>query len=162
MPDTWPEKESPEAKEATKRIIEDAIAGKDEVPSPAAVADVMEDLGIKEDRHSDVDEETEADPHLLTGEHRAQVVAQLEEEWRFRNAVLRGDLVRQRIMGNMTAKEVGESMGYPTKVIRQFEDGQRDVHMSFLRRYCLAIGVLLDWEVMVHKNDRRASATNIL
>lgn len=44
-------------------------------------------------------------------------------------------------------KEVGERMGVSQQFISRIETGHVDPNMSTLRRYCLALGVVIDYHL---------------
>lgn len=82
----------------------------------------------------------------------------LEEEIDRQLLLLRADLVRMRIISGLSHKEVAARIGIAhASTVRKFEEGQKDVRLSFLRRYCLAIGVVLRWDVLVAADDDRAA-----
>ena len=61
--------------------------------------------------------------------------------------IFRGDLVRARIIAGISRGEVARSIGATKRAIRNFEEGAWDPRLSFLRRYALAIGVVIQYDV---------------
>lgn len=60
----------------------------------------------------------------------------------------RGDLVRARIIAGLSRAEVAERMGTVKRAVRRFEEGRDDVRLSFVRRYALSVGVLIQYDVV--------------
>lgn len=72
-----------------------------------------------------------------------------EQALEHQDRVLRGDLTRARIIGGLSRKEVGRRMGVSPQAVARFEEGKDDIRSSTLRRYCLAVGVIVDWQLVV-------------
>jgi len=74
-----------------------------------------------------------------------------------RDRMLRGDLTRMRIIAALSRAEVAERMGVSALAVEAMEEGVGDPYLSTLRRYCLAVGVVIGWEVLVPAADARAA-----
>lgn len=72
-----------------------------------------------------------------------------EKALEHQDRVLRGDLTRARIIGGLSRKEVARRMGIPPVGVERIEEGKGKLLMSTLRRYCLAVGVVIDWQLVV-------------
>ena len=57
------------------------------------------------------------------------------------------DLKLWRLRMGLTQKEVGERMGITQQVVSRIESGFTEVRMSTLRRYCMALGVVIEYDL---------------
>jgi transcriptional regulator with XRE-family HTH domain len=83
-------------------------------------------------------------------------MSDIDEYLLHRERMLRGDMARQRIIAGLSRAEVGERMGVSARTVERIEEGGTDPRLSTLRRYCLAVGIVIGWEVLVPKGDPRA------
>ena len=60
---------------------------------------------------------------------------------------LQARLVYQRILHGLTRREVAERMGVSKKAVRALEKDLDLVRLSTLRRYCLAVGVVIEYRI---------------
>ncbi|WP_271985307.1 helix-turn-helix domain-containing protein [Pseudoclavibacter terrae] len=83
--------------------------------------DINELLGIDHDNVSDrlADELVQADKRLLA------------------------ELIRARVRADKTQAQVAAAMGVSQSAVARIEGGERDLHLSTLRRYAHAIGALV-------------------
>lgn len=58
------------------------------------------------------------------------------------------DLISARRAKGLTIPEIADRMGVSLLAIERIESGERDPHLSTLRRYALAIGVTYQHEVI--------------
>lgn len=78
----------------------------------------------------------------------------VEEYLEHQDRVLRGDLARARIIAGLSRSEVAERMGIAKRGVHDIEEGIADPHLSTLRRYYLAIGVVVEHTLLVPRTDR--------
>jgi transcriptional regulator with XRE-family HTH domain len=70
---------------------------------------------------------------------------------------LLGDLVGLRDRRGLTQQQVADRMGISQPAIARLEAGGRDLRMSTVRRYALAVGAVVDH--VVHEGTPRAGRT---
>ena len=71
----------------------------------------------------------------------------------YQSRALRGDLVRQRIIAGLSRKDVANRMGIKPRDVEAIEEGKTDLYMSTLRRYCLAVDALVEWQVVEYQAE---------
>lgn len=61
--------------------------------------------------------------------------------------MMMADLKKVRLSNNLTQSDVAQLMGTDTATISRIESGERDIHLSTLRRYAWAVGATLSIRV---------------
>lgn len=64
------------------------------------------------------------------------------------------ELVALRRQKRMTQAEIADIMGVSQGAVARIESGERDPHLSTLRRYAMAIGAVVEHEVVDHSARR--------
>lgn len=68
------------------------------------------------------------------------------------------DLVAARKAMGMSQADLARKMGTNQAAVSRFESGQTDVHLSTLRRYAKAVGVVVGYEVRPFRTASAAGA----
>ena len=100
---------------------------------------------------------TDTDDPTETPTDQQEATPDWEKYLLHRDRMLRGDLTRTRIIAALSRAEVAERMGVPALTVEAIEEGDGDPCLSTLRRYCLAVGVVIGWEVLVPADDARSA-----
>ncbi|VXB84590.1 helix-turn-helix domain-containing protein [Pseudoclavibacter sp. 8L] len=106
---------------------------------------INELLGIDQDSVSDrlADELVQADKRLLA------------------------ELIKARVRADKTQAQIAAAMGISQSAVARIEGGERDLHLSTLRRYSHAIGALVqhivtpEYAAQVRWRGREASVSNV-
>lgn len=68
-------------------------------------------------------------------------------------------IVAHRIVNGLSRREVAHRMGVSRRDVCRIETCRADLHMSTLRRYCLAVGVVTEWRIVpIQRGKHRAEA----